>query len=233
VDVASLRLSIIVPVFNERATIAAVLARIRSVPLPGVEREIVLVDDGSTDGTREIIAGAAMADLRVILHPANRGKGAAVRTGLAAASGDYVLIQDADLEYDPADYALLVAPVMAGAPCVYGSRFLAGATRRMSPVTAAANRLLTGLTRLLYGLRLTDMETCYKLVRTDLLRAAKLKSSGFEIEPEITAKLAKRGVEIREVAVRYTGRTRAEGKKIGWRDGAVALWTLLKYRFVD
>ena len=230
---ANLRLSIIVPVFNERATIAAVLDRIRAVELPGVEREIVLVDDGSTDGTRELIAGAAAADLQVILHPANRGKGAAVRTGLAAASGDYVLIQDADLEYDPADYAALLAPVAAGAPCVYGSRFLAGTARRMTPLTAAANRFLTGVTRLLYGLRLTDMETCYKLVRTDLLRAARLKADGFEIEPEITAKLAKRGVEIREVAVRYAARTKAEGKKIGWRDGAQALWTLLKYRFVD
>lgn len=230
---AALRLSIIVPVFNEKATIAAVLARIRSVPLTGVEREIVLVDDGSTDGTRDLIAGAAAADLRVILHPRNRGKGAAVQSGLAAATGDYVLIQDADLEYDPVDYVLLLAPVAAGAPCVYGSRFLTGSRRQMSPVTAIANRLLTGLTRLLYGLCLTDMETCYKLVRTDLLRAVKLKSNGFEIEPEITAKLAKHGVEIREVAVRYTGRTRAEGKKIGWRDGAMALWTLFKYRFVD
>jgi len=230
---ANLRLSIIVPVFNERVTIAAVLARIRAVALPGVEREIVLVDDGSTDGTREIIAGLAAADLQVILQPENRGKGAAVRTGLAAATGDYVLIQDADLEYDPADYATLLAPVAAGAECVYGSRFLAGAARRMTPVTAAANRFLTGVTRLLYGLRLTDMETCYKLVRTDLLRAARLKADGFDIEPEITAKLAKRGVEIREVAVRYAARTRAEGKKIGWRDGTQALWTLLKYRFVD
>jgi glycosyltransferase involved in cell wall biosynthesis len=231
--VADLRLSVIVPVFNERETLMEVLARIRAVPLPCVEREIVLVDDGSTDGTREVIAGASAPDLRVILHPENRGKGAAVRSGLAAASGDYVLIQDADLEYDPADYALLLVPAAAGAPCVYGSRFLAGAERSMAPVSAAANRFLTAVTRLLYGLRLTDMETCYKLVRTDLLRAVTLRASGFDIEPEITAKLAKRGVEIREVAVRYAGRTRAEGKKIGWRDGAAALWALVKYRFVD
>ncbi len=228
-----LHLSVIVPVYNEQATIAEVITRIRAVALPAVEREILLVDDGSTDGTRAVIAGLAGPDCRVLLHPENRGKGAAVRTGLAHASGDFVLIQDADLEYDPADYAVLLAAVAAGAECVYGSRFLAGAKRRMSPVTAAANRFLTWLTRRLYGLCLTDMETCYKLVRADLLRDLPLRSNGFDIEPEITIKLAKRGVTIREVPIRYAGRTRAEGKKIGWRDGAQAVWTLLKFRFID
>lgn len=227
------RLSIIVPVYNERATIATVLARIRAAALPGIEREIILVDDGSTDGTREWLKSAEASGSRVIFHPENRGKGAAVRTGLAHASGDLVLIQDADLEYDPGDYPALLAPILAGAPVVYGSRFLGGRERRMSPLARAANRLLTAVTRLLYGIRLTDMETCYKLWRADVLRDVPLRASGFDIEPEITAKLAKRGVAILEVPIRYHGRSRAEGKKIGWRDGMIALWALIKFRFVD
>jgi glycosyltransferase involved in cell wall biosynthesis len=227
------RLSIIVPVYNERATVAAVLTRIREAALPGIDREIILVDDGSTDGTREWLVSAEAGGVRAIFHPENRGKGAAVRSGLEQASGDFVVIQDADLEYDPRDYPSLLAPVLAGAPVVYGSRFLGGAERRMSPLTSAANRLLTAVTRLLYGIRLTDMETCYKLWRAEVLRGVPLRSSGFDIEPEITAKLAKRGVPILEVPIRYHGRSRAEGKKIGWQDGIMALWVLVKFRFVD
>jgi glycosyltransferase involved in cell wall biosynthesis len=227
------RLSIIVPVYNELATIATVLARIQAAVLSGVDREIIVVDDGSTDGTREWLESSENRGSKVVFHPENRGKGAAVRTGLAHASGDIVLIQDADLEYDPRDYPALLAPILAGASVVYGSRFLGGAERRMSLPTWAANRLLTAVTRLLYGLRLTDMETCYKLWRVDVLRGVPLRASGFDIEPEITAKLARRGVNIREVPIRYYGRSRAQGKKIGWHDGVIALWALVKFRFVD
>jgi glycosyltransferase involved in cell wall biosynthesis len=225
------RLSILVPVYNERRTLEQVIARIRAADLAGLEREILLVDDGSTDGTRELLPALAGEDCRVILHPENRGKGAAVRTALAAATGDLSLIQDADLEYDPSDYRLLLAPSLAGAPVVYGSRFLGNARREMGPITALANRFLTWLTRALYGLALTDMETCYKLVETDLLRSLRLRATGFELEPEITLKLARRGVAIVEVPIRYSGRGRAEGKKIGVGDGITAIWTLLKYRF--
>jgi glycosyltransferase involved in cell wall biosynthesis len=225
------RLSILVPVYNERRTLAAVIARIRAADLAGLEREILLVDDGSTDGTRELLPDLAGADCRVILHTVNRGKGAAVRTALAAATGDLAIIQDADLEYDPGDYRILLGPALAGARCVYGSRFAGGGPQNMSPVTALANRFLTWLTRLLYGLTLTDMETCYKLVETDLLRSLRLRATGFELEPEITLKLARRGVAIVEVPIRYTGRSRAEGKKIGIKDGMAAIWTLIKYRF--
>jgi len=220
------------PVYNERRTLAEVVARIRAADLLGLEREIVLVDDGSTDGTRELLPTLAGADCRVILHAENRGKGAAVRTALAAATGDLSLIQDADLEYDPGDYRLLLAPALAGAPCVYGSRFL-GDPRNMAPVTALANRFLTALTRLLYHLDVTDMETCYKLVETDLLRSLRLRAERFDLEPEITLKLARRRVPIIEVPIRYQARSRGEGKKIGVGDGIAAIWTLLKYRFGD
>jgi glycosyltransferase involved in cell wall biosynthesis len=227
------RLSILVPVYNERRTLAELVARIRAADLSGLEREILLVDDGSTDGTRELLPELAGADCRVILHPENRGKGAAVRTALAAATGDLAIIQDADLEYDPGDYKTLLVPALAGARCVYGSRFLGRARREMAPITALANRFLTWLTRSLYGLTLTDMETCYKLMETDLLRSLRLRATGFELEPEITLKLARRGVEIVEVPIRYTGRSRSEGKKIGIGDGVTAIWTLFKYRFGD
>jgi len=226
------KLSILVPVYNERRTLAQVVARIRGADLLGLEREILLVDDGSTDGTREILPDLAGEDCRVILHSVNRGKGAAVRTALAAATGDLSLIQDADLEYDPNDYRTLLGPALAGARCVYGSRFL-GDPKDMAPVTALANRFLTALTRMLYHVTLTDMETCYKLVETDLLRALRLRAERFDLEPEITLKLARRGVEIVEVPIRYQGRSRGEGKKIGVGDGIAAIWTLLKYRFGD
>jgi glycosyltransferase involved in cell wall biosynthesis len=227
------RLSILVPVYNERRTLNELIARIRAADLCGLEREILLVDDGSTDGTRDLLPELAGPDCRVILHPENRGKGAAVRTALAAATGDLAIIQDADLEYDPGDYRTLLDPALTGARCVYGSRFLGAARREMAPVTALANRFLTWLTRVLYGLTLTDMETCYKLVETDLLRSLRLRATGFELEPEITLKLARRGIAIVEVPIRYSGRSRSEGKKIGVGDGVIAMWTLLKYRFGD
>ena len=224
-------LSILVPVYNEEATIREVIVRLREVPFP-VPREIIVVNDGSVDGTRAALDAMPVADdVRIIHAPANAGKGAAIRRGLADARGDIVAIQDADLELDPAQLAELVAPILRGdANVVYGSRFLAGrpnAPRR----TIYANRFLTGFTNVLFGAHITDMETCYKVMRTDVARSLALESNRFEIEPEITAKLLRGGHEIAELPVRFEPRSHAAGKKIGWRDGVHAIQTLLRYRF--
>jgi len=224
-------LSIIVPVYNEAGTVAAVLDRLRTVALP-VERELVIVNDGSTDGTRQILDGLRGVPGTTVLHAdANRGKGAAIRLGLARAAGSIVAIQDADLELDPAELATLVQPILDGeAAVVYGSRFLAG--RPNAPWrTIAANCFLTALTNVLYGSRITDMETCYKIMRADVARSLALQSDRFDIEPEITAKLLRRRLPIVERPVRFEARSRAAGKKIGWRDGMKAISVLLTYRF--
>ncbi len=224
-------LSIIVPVFNEAATVGAVLDRLRAVHLPAA-REIVVVDDGSTDGTRAVLDAIARGpDLRVVHAARNGGKGSAIRLGLAEIRGTVVAIQDADLELDPAQLADLVQPILDGrANVVYGSRFLEG--RPEAPwVTIAANRFLTWVTNVLYGARLTDMETCYKLMTAPLARSLVLESDRFEIEPEITSKLLRRGERILELPVRFSPRTRQAGKKIGWRDGWHALRVLFRYRF--
>ena len=223
-------LSIIVPVYNEAGTVAAVLDRLRTVALP-VERELVVVNDGSTDGTRQILDGLGGVPGTTVLHAdANRGKGAAIRLGLARAAGSIVAIQDADLELDPAELATLVQPILDGETAVvYGSRFLAG--RPNAPWrTIAANRFLTALTNVLYGSSITDMETCYKIMRADVARSLALQSDRFDIEPEITAKLLRRRQPIVERPVRFEARSRAAGKKIGWRDGLRAISVLLKYR---
>ena len=225
------RLSVIVPVYNEARTVSAVLDRLQAIPLP-LDREILVVNDGSTDGTREVLDRyPASAVIRVIHAPRNAGKGSAIRTGLAAATGDVMAIQDADLELDPAQLAELVAPILDGrADVVYGSRFLAG--RPNAPwLTVAANRFLTGVTNVLYGSRVTDMETCYKVMRTGIARSLGLAANRFDIEPEITAKLLRRGHHIHELPVRFEPRSRAAGKKIGWRDGLVAIRVLLTHRF--
>ena len=222
-----MRLSIIVPVFNERATVLEVLDRLAALE---IDKEIIVVDDGSTDGTSELLADRAGAALTLVQHPSNRGKGAALTTGFSRATGDYVIVQDADLEYDPADYGRLLAVVDAQqADVVYGSRF--GTARpRMSIRHIWGNRLLTALTNLLYGSRLTDMETCYKLVRRGLLEELLLTCNRFDVEPEITAKLLKRNVTIYETPIGYAGRSFAEGKKISWLDFFSAVWTLLRLR---
>ena len=226
------RLSVIVPVFNERNTVAEIVRQMRAVDLP-IEREIVIVDDGSDDGTRAVLAQLADSTVHVILHEHNRGKGAAIRTGLAQVTGDLVLIQDADLEYSPEDWPKLLAPIFSGrARVVYGSRFT-GERRNMLFLHWVGNRFLSLVTNVLYNTTLSDMETCYKLFDRDLIRDIRLRSDRFDFEPEITAKLLRRGVRIYEVPISYTGREFDEGKKITWRDGMVALWTLVKYRFTE
>jgi glycosyltransferase involved in cell wall biosynthesis len=225
-------LSILVPVFNESRTVASVIARLKIIDLP-VPREIVVINDGSSDGTREVLDALPVeGDAVTILHVAqNTGKGAAIRLGLQHARGTIIAIQDADLELDPAQLAALVTPIVGGETnVVYGSRFLAG--RPDAPwLTVLANRTLTLLTNVLFGARITDMETCYKIMRTDVARALELESNRFDIEPEITAKLLLSGHRIQELPVYFKPRQRAEGKKIGWRDGFHALRVLAGYRF--
>jgi glycosyltransferase involved in cell wall biosynthesis len=225
------KLSVIVPVYNELGTVAEAVQRARSVDLP-VERELIVVDDGSTDGTREILPGLADSKVRVLFHPANRGKTAAIRTALAHATGDLVLIQDADLEYDPEDWSKLLAPVLDGsARVVYGSRFT-GRRSNMLLWSELGNRFLCLVTNVLYGSRLSDVETCYKLFDRQVLQSITLRSERFGFEPEVTAKLLRAGEPILEVPISYEGRTRQEGKKISWRDGLETLRILLACRMV-
>jgi glycosyltransferase involved in cell wall biosynthesis len=228
------KLSVVVPVYNERNTLVEILRRMRAVQLPdGIEREIIVVDDGSTDGTREVLKQLADSTVRVVLHTANKGKGAAVRTGFEHAVGDYVLVQDADLEYDPDDWPKLLAPIIRGkARVVYGSRFT-GERRNMLFHHWVGNRFLSLLTNLLYNTTLSDMETCYKLIDAQLLSELNLRADKFDIEPEITAKILKRKIRIYEVPISYAGREYEDGKKITWRDGFAAVSTLVKYRFSD
>lgn len=225
------RVTIIVPVFNESGTVAAVLARLLEVPLPAA-REILVVNDGSTDGTRGVLdAFPPHPDLRVLHAEKNGGKGRAIRTGLAEATGTVVAIQDADLELDPAQLAALVAPILDGeARVVYGSRFLQP-TSQAPWITIVANRVLTAVTNVLYGSRLTDMETCYKVMETTVARSLDLRADRFDIEPEITAKLLRAGHTIVERPIRFEPRSRAQGKKIGWRDGVRALQVLVAQRW--
>jgi glycosyltransferase involved in cell wall biosynthesis len=227
-----MKLSVVIPVFNERPTIEECLRRVRAVD---VEKEILIVDDASTDGTREFLAGLpADPALRVLFQPKNQGKGAAVRRGFEEASGDVVVIQDADLEYDPEDYHKLLEPIRDGrADVVYGSRFLGWPRRVLRFRHQLANRFLTLLSNLVTDLNLTDMETCYKMMTRDVAKTLRLRSDRFGIEPEITAKIARLGYRVYEVPISYHGRDYWEGKKIGWRDGFAAVWTILRYAFVD
>jgi glycosyltransferase involved in cell wall biosynthesis len=227
------RLSIVIPVFNEAATIREIIARVQEAPLPeGLAREIVVVDDFSTDGTREILQDYAGTGVcKIFFHDRNQGKGAALRTGFAHTTGDIVLIQDADLEYDPQEYPKLLAPILGEkSDVVYGSRFAGGECKRVLFFWHyVGNKLLTTLSNIFTNLNLTDMETCYKVFRKEVLSKIRIEEDRFGFEPEITAKLARLGVRIYEVGIGYSGRTYSEGKKINWKDGVRAIWYILKY----
>lgn len=225
-------ISVVIPVFNEARTIREIVARVWKT---GLIREIVIVDDGSTDGTREILQEMQQTDrVRVFLHDRNLGKGAAVRTGIQNATGEIVIIQDADLEYDPRDYPALIKPLEEGiADIVYGSRFLGGARRPILFWNMVANKILTLVTNILYNNILSDMETGYKVFRRELIKDIPLHARRFEFEPEFTAKVLKRNIRIFEVPITFNPRDYSQGKKIHAGDAFVAMWTLIKYRFVD
>jgi glycosyltransferase involved in cell wall biosynthesis len=224
------KLSIVIPAFNEQATIAEIIAAVRRSPYP--DKEIVIVDDCSTDGTRELLQNGLRAHVdRLVLHDRNRGKGAAIRSGIAHVSGDIVIVQDADLEYDPQEYPKMVTPILEGkADVVFGSRFMGGEPHRVVYFWhRVGNGFLTLLSNCFTNLNLTDMESCYKAFRREILQSIPIREDRFGFEPEITAKVAKRRCRIYEVGISYYGRTYEEGKKIGWKDGLRAVWCILKY----
>lgn len=228
-----MKLSVVIPVFNERKTIEEILRRVQAVDV-GLEKEIIVVDDSSTDGTRELLQNIASPRVKVLFHEKNMGKGAALQTGFARAEGDIVLVQDADLEYDPREYPRLLEPILDGrADVVYGSRFLGGPHRVLFFWHYIGNKMLTAFSNILSNLNLTDMETCYKVFKKEVLQQIRLKSRRFGFEPEITVKMAKLKCRIYEVPISYSGRLYEEGKKIGWKDGVAALFHLIRFKFFN
>ena len=235
-----IRLSVIIPVYNEIKTIDEVLLKVSGIKLKNVEKEIIVVDDFSTDGTRQKLSKMKNKNINFLFHKRNKGKGGAIKTALGHATGDIIIFQDADLEYDVNDYEKLVRPIIEGhSKAVYGSRFLGkkikliGKGKLFLPMNYLGNKFLIILTNVLYNSRLTDMDTCYTVFKSDVIKNLRLKSDGFEVTPEITAKVLKSGIKIHEVPINYAGRDYSEGKKIGWKDGIIAAYCLLKYRFVD
>ena len=232
-----MKLSVCMPVYNEVATVEEIVRRVIEADA-GLAKELIIVDDGSTDGTREVLEGLkarfAREDIKIFYQERNQGKGAAVRKAFAQASGDILVIQDADLEYDPADIKSLLQPILEGkADVVYGSRFLGGPHRVLLFWHYVGNKLLTTLANALYNINLSDMETCYKAFKKEVVDSLTIRQNRFGIEPELTAKVAKRGFRLYEVPISYSGRGYEEGKKITWKDGFKALWVLFKYRFKD
>lgn len=228
-----MKLSVVIPVYNEKPTLVEIVKRVKAVE--GFEKEIILVEDASTDGSKELVREISAGDPQIVtvFHEKNMGKGAALRDGFKAATGDFVIVQDGDLEYDPQDFLKLLKPINEGkATVVYGSRFT-GEHRDMKFNHWVGNQFLTLLTNVLYDTTLSDMETCYKLFPRSLIQSINLHSNRFDFEPEITAKILKTGVRIYEVPISYAGRESNEGKKISWKDGLPAMWALIKYRFVD
>jgi len=226
------KLSVIIPVFNEKNTLRTLLDRVRATPF---DKEIIVIDDCSTDGTREILRELeSESDLHILYHAVNKGKGAALRSGFANVTGDIVIIQDADLEYNPEEYEKLIKPIVDGiADVVYGSRFMGGPRRVLYFWHTVGNRLLTLLSNMMTNLNLTDMETCYKVFRRNVIDRITIKSDRFGVEPELTAKIARLGVSVYEMPISYYGRKYSEGKKIGWKDGVSAFYSIIKFHFID
>jgi len=221
-----LKLTVVIPVFNEARTILKVIENVKKVP---IEKEVIVVDDGSTDGTKALLEGCREG-IRILFHETNQGKGAAIRTALAQVTGDLVIIQDADLEYDPSEYPALIAPILEGrADVVYGSRFSGGPHRVLLFWHAVGNKIITTLSNILTDLNLSDMETGYKVFRAEILRSITIESNRFGFEPEITAKVARMGCRVYEIPISYWGRDYSEGKKISWKDGLSALYWIVKY----